>query len=93
MPRHLVSVDLWLPVAAGRSLDDLGAGVRELRRQATEQGRSRVPVTAAFLDPSGDDLARAAEIGVDRALIMIPDGAGADDTLRLLDRYAGLVAP
>jgi hypothetical protein len=40
-------------------------------------------------DPSPDDLARAADVGVDRALVMVPDGAEEKETLERLDRYTG----
>lgn len=90
--RVLDYADGWLPVAAGRSLDELAAGIGQLQQHAKQQGRGRVPVTAAFADPSPDDLARAADIGVDRALVMVPDGAEEKDTLELLDRYTSFPA-
>ena len=34
---------------------------------------------------------RAADIGVHRALVMVPDGAPEKETLELLDRYTGLL--
>ena len=84
--------DGWLPVAAGRSLAELAAAIGQLQQHAQDQGRSRLAVTAAFADPSPDDLARAADIGVDRALVMVPDGAGENEALELLDRYTGYLA-
>jgi probable F420-dependent oxidoreductase len=90
--RVLDYADGWLPVAAGRSLDELAIAIGQLQQHAQDQGRSRLAVTAAFADPSPDDLARAADIGVDRALVMVPDGAEANETLELLDRYTGYLA-
>jgi probable F420-dependent oxidoreductase len=90
--RVLDYADGWLPVAAGRSLDELAAGIGQLQQHAKEQDRGPVPVTAAFADPSLDDLARAADIGVDRALVMVPDGAQEKETLELLDHYTGFLA-
>ena len=90
--RVLEYADGWLPVAAGRSLAELAAAIGQLQQLAQDQGRSRLAVTAAFADPSPDDLARAADIGVDRALVMVPDGAGENETLELLDRYTGFLA-
>ena len=90
--RVLEFADGWLPVAAGRPLAELGVAIGQLQQHAQDQGRSRLAVTAAFADPSLDDLARAADIGVDRALVMIPDGAEVNETLELLDRYTDFLA-
>ena len=82
----------WLPVVAGRSSDELAAAIAQLQEHAKAQDRGHVSVTAIFGDPSSDDLLRAAEIGVDRALVMVPDGAEERETLEILDRYTDLLA-
>lgn len=79
--------DGWFPLPASPA--ELAAGIAALQRAASEAGRGPVPVTVLLPDPGPDGVARAAEAGATRALLMLPR-AGEAETLRVLDRYGQL---
>ncbi|MCX9192022.1 LLM class F420-dependent oxidoreductase [Carbonactinospora thermoautotrophica] len=83
--------DGWL-APPGLSLDKLTHGVRELQRLARDRGREDVSVTA-YLSPGAEaaDVARLAELGVERVLFGI-DTAPRDETLRTLDELTKLIS-
>ena len=90
LDRVLEYGDGWFPNMP--DLDELRVRVEELQRRAADAGRGRIPVTFFGLrDPDEEKLARMAEAGVDRVLLMLPP-AGADETLPRLERYAELAA-
>ncbi|MGH7291142.1 MAG: hypothetical protein ACREJT_08035, partial [Myxococcota bacterium] len=68
-------------------------GISRLRAFAREAGRaeSSIAITAFALPPKKDAIAPFRDQGIERAVIMLPDGS-ADDVMRRLDRYAELVA-
>jgi hypothetical protein len=72
-------------------MDDLASSIAALQSAAADLGRGHVPVTAMLVDATPESLAGARAAGADRALVMLPE-ASADDTLRLIDRHAELLA-
>ncbi|SFS92948.1 LLM class F420-dependent oxidoreductase [Saccharopolyspora flava] len=74
--------DGWLPRGGTENLGDLISRVRD------EAGK-RVPVTLFGAEDDAAKLARYAEDGVDRALLMLPT-LPRDETLRALDELAAL---
>ena len=79
--------DGWIPMAF--DLESLAAPVEQLRAHAVEVGRDPLPVTVCALGPTPENLARAEELGIDRALFAI-DAAPADETARVLDDLAAV---
>jgi probable F420-dependent oxidoreductase len=77
--------DGWLPIA-GRGDGHLAEGIAELRERA---GR-RVPVIVYGAATKPEIVAALTEAGVDEILLYLPTEP-ADDTLRRLDRMAGLL--
>jgi probable F420-dependent oxidoreductase len=81
--------DGWMPTPM--PMDDLASSIAALQSAAADLGRGHVPVTAMLVDATPESLAGARAAGADRALVMLPE-ASADDTLRLIDRHAELLA-
>jgi probable F420-dependent oxidoreductase len=80
--------DGWMPVQGQGG--DLAPAVAELRRRARERGRPRLPVTAFGAEPTAAGLASLAEMGVDRAVIVVATGPP-DVVLPELDAHAALL--
>ena len=82
--------DGWFPRA--RANWDARAGVQRLHEFADKAGRDRkslsITVFAAPADPKTLDLYR--ELGIDRALLEVPD-ASRDEVMRRLDSYIALM--
>lgn len=76
--------DGWLPIAGE---ENLAEGISELRERAGH----RVPVIAYAARSKPEVVAALSEAGVDEILLYLPTEP-ADDTLRRLDRMAGLFA-
>jgi probable F420-dependent oxidoreductase len=83
--------DGWLP--RFRDPELVLGGIGRLRAFAREAGRAEqsIAITAFAPPPKKDALAPLRDQGVERAVIMLPDGSP-DDVMRRLDRYAELVA-
>lgn len=80
--------DGWIPVSGWE--EKLLARVDRLHDLAAERGRDKPIVTVVGVNPKREVLEQLDEHGVDRALIAMPV-AGWDETLKRLDRYAGLL--
>jgi probable F420-dependent oxidoreductase len=82
--------DGWLPIGGG--------GIREvlptLRAACEAAGRdpSGIRVVPFGTVPASDKLDYYATLGIDEVVLRVP-GAGRDDVLAVLDRYAGFVDP
>lgn len=87
--RILDHADGWLAPRTG-DLDTLVPGITELRRRAAARGRD-VTVTAYARPDAPGDLQRAAELGVDRAIVDLTQCRPAD-VPTALDRHARLTA-
>jgi len=68
--RVLAFGDEWMPNAR-QPLDELPGRIEELQRRAEEAGRGRIPVGYYGAPGDEDKLARMAEAGVDRAVVML----------------------
>jgi probable F420-dependent oxidoreductase len=82
--------DGWMPISVRAG--DLAAGIADLRRIATEQGRDPASISTSVygVPMDRDALARLADLGVERAILALPS-ADAATVLGLLDRGAALV--
>lgn len=92
-PRALQRVvdfgDGWIPVGGweeGRLLDRIDS----LYELAARHGRAKPIVTVVGINPKPEIVSQLEEHRVDRALVALPV-ADRDETLRRLDRYAGLL--
>jgi probable F420-dependent oxidoreductase len=81
--------DGWLPIYPGEP-EPLVADLAELRKRASDLGRTGVPVTVMNPPPDRRVLDTLAEAGVERALLELPR-ADRDSTFRVLDQHAGLL--
>jgi probable F420-dependent oxidoreductase len=87
--------DGWYPIDVGAK--DYGSRIERFRRQVSEAGRDprQVEITIASWAPDLDRLKRYRDLGVARAVLSTGGGPSkpdsADEMLRLLDRYAGLI--
>jgi len=90
--RILAWGDGWLAQGVGpATIDAFAVRYRRLQERAAAAGRDRVPVTLFNGSAEPAMLARYAELGLDRVLLLVPDAA-ADVALPHLDRLAALVA-
>jgi len=81
--------DGWAPIN-GRP-DDLAARIRQVQARASEGGRAPLEVSVFAAPPDAASLSGLAELGVSRAVLVLPS-APEDEVLHTLDGYAALVA-
>jgi len=95
-PKALAAVvaycDGWMPPVPVIGEERFFAGLADLRRRAEAAGRdpASLAVSIPGLPPDEQTLARFAEAGVVRAILLLPPPAG-DDALPLLDAWQPLV--
>ena len=81
--------DGWIPTGFNPGM--LPDSIKELQELATQAGRPPVPVSVFGSSPKEEDLAKHQELGIERAVLMLPS-ADKDTIMPMLDDYATLIA-
>ena len=80
--------DGWIPTGFNPGM--LPDSIKELQALAAQAGRPPVPVSVFGSSPKEEDLAKHQELGIERAVLMLPS-ADKDTLMPMLDDYATLI--
>ena len=80
--------DGWIPTGFNPGM--LPDSIKELQELAAQAGRPPVPVSVFGSSPKEEDLAKHRELGIERAVLMLPS-ADKDTLMPMLDDYATLI--
>jgi len=89
LPRVVAYGDEWLPHRV--PLDDLPRHIETLQELAAQAGRGPIPVTSYGPPPQADHLRKLDDLGIHRAVLVVPAGP-LDEVERVLDEHAQLVS-